>query len=99
MRIDGPFINIYKTRYFIMLLITALFTIFSAFGVIYSKHKSRMLHVLLQNIYTERSKLNTEWSRLVLEKSTLMTNFRIEKIAKQNLGMIMPEQIDFIGSS
>ena len=56
-----------------------------------------MLHILLQNIYTEHSNLNTEWSRLVLEKSTLMTDFRVEQIAKQTLNMVMPEQIDFIG--
>ncbi len=97
MRINGPFITIYKTKNFFTLTLTALFTISSALGVIYSKHKSRMLHILLQNIYTEHSNLNTEWSRLVLEKSTLMTDFRVEQIAKQTLNMVMPEQIDFIG--
>lgn len=99
MRIIGPFINIYKANNIFILIVVALFTISSALSVIYVKHKSRMLHVLLQNIYLQRSKLNTEWSKLVLEKSTLMSDFRIEQIAKHKLGMIMPEQIDFIGSS
>ena len=97
MRIDGPFINIYYTKNFFILTITTLITICSALGVIYSKHKSRMLHILLQNMYTEHSNLNTEWSRLILEKSTLMTDFRIEQIAKQTLNMTIPEQIEFIG--
>ncbi|MGD0465626.1 MAG: cell division protein FtsL [Gammaproteobacteria bacterium] len=97
MRINGPFINIFNNKVFFMLTITALIAISSALSVIYSKHKSRMLHILLQNIYTEHSNLNTEWSRLILEKSTLMTDFRIEQIAKQTLNMNIPEQIEFIG--
>ena len=55
--------------------------------------------MLLQKIHVERSKLNTEWSKLVLEKSTLTSDLHIEQIAKQELGMVMPEQIEFIGSS
>ncbi len=97
MRINGPFITIYKTKNFFTLTLTALFTISSALGVIYSKHKSRMLHAALQKMYVKRSNLNTEWSRLVLEKSTLMTDYHIEQIAKQTLDMMMPEQIELIG--
>ena len=97
MRIDGPFIvDIYKTKIFLIICIMALFTISSALGVVYSKHKTRMLHVKLQGIYIERSNLNTEWSRLLLEKSTWMADFRVEQLAKQNLHMIMPEQVYII---
>ena len=99
MRLNGPFINIHKSNYFIILVLIKCFTIGSALSIIYVKHKSRMLHVLLQNIHLERSRLNTEWSKLVLEKSTLMTDVRIEQTAKQSLGMAMPDQVELIGSS
>ena len=99
MRIDSPFVNIHKYKNFFTLIFLALFSITSALAVIYIKHKNRVLHMLLQKIHIERSKLNTEWSKLILEKSTLTADFRIEQIAKQELGMVMPEQIEFIGSS
>ena len=97
MRINGPFTNVHKTKNFFAISIMMLITVSSALGVIYSKHKTRMLHVKLQRMYAERSNLNTEWSRLLLEKSTWMADFRIEQLAKQNLGMIIPEQVYIIG--
>jgi len=97
MRIEGPFIDLYKTKKFFIISLMMSLTISSALGVIYSKHKTRMLHVQLQRMYTERSNLNTEWSRLLLEKSTWMADVRIEQLAKQTLNMIMPEQVYIIG--
>ena len=69
----------------------------SAVAVIYSKHKIRMLHVELQNIHKKRDELNTEWSKLLLEKSTYLADARVEKIAKDLLGMQAPEQVNIIG--
>ena len=96
MRIDGPFIKIYEIKKFFIIGIMMLFAIGSGLGVVYSKHKIRMLHVKLQRLYTEHSNLNTEWSKLLLEKSTWMADFRVEQLAKQNLHMMMPEQVYII---
>ena len=97
MRIDGPFIDLYKNKNFFIISILLLFTVSSAIATIYSKHKIRMLHASLQRLYVERSNLNTEWSKILLEKSTWLSDCRVEKLARENLGMINPEQVYIIG--
>lgn len=62
----------------------------SAVAVIWSKHQSRSLFVELQKLETERDRLDTEWGQLRLEQSTSATYGRIEKMAHDELGMIVP---------
>lgn len=97
MRIDGPFTDLYKAKNFLIILVMTVFAVASGICNVYSKHKIRMLHVKLKKIDYERSMLNTEWSKLLLEKSTLMSDLRVEQIARNRLNMINPEQIYIIG--
>ena len=96
MRLDSPWLYIYKIPNFFMMFFISILCISSGLGVIYAKHKARTLHIKLQNIYAECSELNTEWSKLLLERSTLLADFRVEKLARDNLNMINPEQIHII---
>jgi cell division protein FtsL len=79
---------------------TLLFTVVmtTAIGVVYSKHKARKLFVELQQLNKEVVSLNTEWGRLQLEQSAWSDHGRVEKIARERLGMAMPEaeQVAFI---
>jgi cell division protein FtsL len=84
----------------ILLVATLLFAavMTTAIGVVYSKHKARMLFVELQQLNKEVVSLNTEWGRLQLEQSAWSDHGRVEKIARERLGMAMPEaeQVAFI---
>ncbi|UCB54314.1 MAG: cell division protein FtsL [Thiotrichales bacterium] len=84
----------------ILVLATILFVVvmMSAIGMVYSKHKTRMLFVELQQLNKEVVSLNTEWGRLQLEQSAWSDHSRIERIARERLGMVTPEagQIAFI---
>ena len=84
----------------ILVLATILFVVvmMSAIGLVYSKHKTRMLFVELQQLNKEVVSLNTEWGRLQLEQSAWSDHSRIERIARDRLGMATPEadQIAFI---
>lgn len=84
----------------ILLLATLLFAVVmtTAIGVVYSKHKARKLFVELQQLNKEVVSLNTEWGRLQLEQSAWSDHGRVEKIARERLGMAMPEaeQVAFI---
>jgi cell division protein FtsL len=84
----------------ILLVATVLFAVVmsTAIGVVYSKHKARKLFVELQQLNKEVVSLNTEWGRLQLEQSAWSDHGRIEKIARERLGMAMPEaeQVAFI---
>ena len=84
----------------IVLLATVLFAavMVSAIGLVYSKHESRMLFVELEQLNKEVVNLNTEWGRLQLEQSAWSDHSRIERIARDRLGMAIPEsdQVAFI---
>ncbi len=64
----------------------------SALGVVYAKHRSRVLFVELNALQQERDAMNTEWGQLQLELSTWATQSRIEQIARQKLHM---HNVDF----
>ena len=83
------------------LLISALLfvaVLSSAIGLVYSKHQTRKLFVELQQLNKDVVSLNTEWGRLQLEQSAWSDHGRIERIARERLGMVIPEaeQLAFI---
>ena len=89
-----------SNRQRILLVATLLFVVVmvTAIGVVYSKHKTRKLFVELEQLNKEVVSLNTEWGRLQLEQSAWSDHGRIEKIARERLGMVIPEaeQVAFI---
>lgn len=75
----------------LVLLVLFVFVLGSALAVSYTAHLSRQL---LNELYTELSKADkaqAEWGRLVLEQSTWTAHNRIELIARERLGMRIPE--------
>jgi cell division protein FtsL len=62
----------------------------SAFAVVYAQHQSRKFFVELETLGTVRDELESEWSKLQLEQSTLATHGRVEQYARTHLDMSMP---------
>ncbi len=71
-----------------LLLVPVLLT--TGLGVVYTQHLSRSLAVRLQEQKQQRDELNIEWSRLLLERSTWATHARVERLAREQLGMHSP---------
>ncbi|HET7306710.1 MAG TPA: cell division protein FtsL [Gammaproteobacteria bacterium] len=65
----------------------------SAVAVISAVHRNRTLFAELQQLRQQRDKLNVEWGKLQLEESTWATHARIEQVARDKLGMRMPQKI------
>jgi cell division protein FtsL len=63
----------------------------SAVGVVWSKQQSRNQFVELQRLEKERDLLDTEWGQLRLEQSTWVAYGRIEKVARDDLRMVVPD--------
>jgi cell division protein FtsL len=74
----------------LLLLVLAGAVFGSALGVVYAKHESRKQFVQLQRLQAIRDELDVDWGRLQLEQSTWATDGRIERIARQDLGMQIP---------
>ncbi len=62
----------------------------SSIGAVYSRHEARRLFHELQQLNKQRDELDIQWGRLQIEQSTWATHGRIEKIARDDLGMTIP---------
>ena len=70
----------------------------SAFGVIHSTHQCRQLYAQLQVLEASQWYLQENYSRLLIQESTLASHYRVEKVAGTKLGMQSPaiEQIKVV---
>ena len=62
----------------------------SALGVVYAVNESRHLLNELQTLENKRNALQVEWGQLLLEQSSLVSQGRVEDIARAELGMEIP---------
>jgi cell division protein FtsL len=72
-------------------MILGILLFFTALAIVYFKHSNRQLLIEVHALQTERDALNSEWTQLLLEESTLVTHSRVERIATQELHMKLPE--------
>ncbi len=73
----------------------SVFLIFLLIGVVvnyvYYQNETRKLFAETQGVEKQKLELNAEWARLQIEKSTLVSNNRIEQVAREELNMKLPE--------
>ena len=67
----------------------------SAFATIYSTHACRGLYTQLQLLESSQWYLQEDYGRLLLEQSTQASHYRVEKIARSDLGMAAPNLAKF----
>jgi cell division protein FtsL len=66
----------------------------SSLGVIYAKHEARSRVNELQQLTQQRDDLDIEWGQLQLEQSTWATHGRVERVARDDLRMVIPQASD-----
>ena len=66
----------------------------SSLGVIYAKHEARNRFNELQQLTQQRDDLDIEWGQLQLEQSTWATHGRVERVARDDLRMVIPQASD-----
>ena len=66
----------------------------SALGVVWTRHESRVLFVILTTLQNQRDELNIEYGKLELEQATYAEPRRIDDQARQKLGMVNPRPQD-----
>lgn len=62
----------------------------SALGVVASQHHARKLFTALEREQTRTHGLEVEWGQLQLEQSTWAAHGRVEKLARERLGLRPP---------
>jgi cell division protein FtsL len=66
----------------------------SGIAVVEARHQHRQLFIELSGLERERDELGIEFGRLQLEQATWAETHRIERIAREQLGMKYPEAAD-----
>ena len=69
-------------------LVVLLAVVATAVGIVYAKHQGRELFIELQLLGDERDRMDVEWGQLQLEQSTLTTQGKVERAARDQLGMV-----------
>lgn len=82
------------TRFLLAVLVLA--SVATAIGVVYARHRHRVLFVELSKLEKQRDELNIEFGRLQLEQATVAESTRIEQVATTRLGMKFPEAGDVV---
>ena len=75
-----------------MPLLLIVLVIVSALAVVRVKHENRAAVTELSQLGAEQERLEMEWAQLQLEEATLSHHARIEKVAREQLGMVEPRE-------
>ena len=75
------------------LLLLAL-VLASALGTVYAQHASRRLFAELEREQAAQQRLEIEFRQLQLEQSTWATHGRVERVAREELRMVIPQASD-----
>ena len=79
-----------RTGEWVVLCVTALFTVISAVGVVWSVHLTRLGYAELQTLEADRDALESEYERLLLEQGAFADFARVDRVAREELGMYTP---------
>jgi cell division protein FtsL len=82
------------TRLLIFVLI--VLNVATAVSVVYARHRHRSLFGELSKLEKARDELNIEFGRLQLEQATVADATRIDRIARERLGMKSPQAGDVV---
>lgn len=86
----SPVIDLVFDRKVLAMALLVVAVMGSAIAVVYAKHENRKLFVEMQALQQKRDAMNVEWGQLQLEQSTWATHGRIERVARNKLGMVIP---------
>ncbi len=71
-------------------LMLAVVLMFCALATVQAQHRARSLFMETESLVREARELEVEWGKLQLEQSTLVESRRVEELAKNQLGLVVP---------
>lgn len=78
------------------LLLLIAIAVASSLGVVYTKYRSRMLFAEIQKLEQSLDDYDEELGQLQLEQNTWAEHSRIERLARTQLGMVLPPRESII---
>jgi cell division protein FtsL len=80
----------------VALLCCLLVILGSAVTVVFLAQKTRLLFGELESARKLQYELDSQWNRLILERSTLLAPANVERVARGKLGMSLPQPGDVV---
>ncbi len=80
----------------IALVLLVAVVISSSFGVVITRHHVRMAFIHSEELLRQQDELHLRWESLQLEHGALLTESRVETIAKNRLGMKTPARDEIV---
>jgi cell division protein FtsL len=84
-------ISLFLSRFQFVLFSCVFAILISALGLVYMTNATRSLNANLQQTLSERDRIHIQWGQLLLEKSSLLMQARIQVLAQDKLNMVIPE--------
>ena len=78
-------------RQLVVVLALGVAVLTTAVAVVYAKYASRRYFGELEVLRAQQDSIDVEWGRLQLEQSTWATHGRVERIARKDLQMHLPD--------
>jgi cell division protein FtsL len=78
-----------------MMLMVVLLLV-SAFSIVYAKDLGRRLFIQYQDQQQQKENAIIEWNKLLLEQGAWSAQLRIQKMAGEELGMVVPQAGDIV---
>ena len=70
--------------------ILILIVLACALSLVSTNHRARKLFTELESVQKRMHDLDVEWGQLQLEQSTMAAHIRVERVAREKLGMKQP---------
>ncbi|MEX2489737.1 MAG: cell division protein FtsL [Pseudomonadales bacterium] len=77
-------------------VILVLIVVSSAIAVVYSAHMTRQMYAQLQVLQKKQDDLDSEYEKLLLEKSAWGDYARVDRVAREELEMKQPGSEDLV---
>jgi cell division protein FtsL len=74
----------------LVLFVEVLIVLLTTFGIVNVTYQTRQQFALLEVARNERQQLLEQWGRLLLEESAFSSPSRVERVAREELGMVLP---------
>ena len=73
------------------MLVLVFAVLVSALSVVATQHTARAVFMEIERLKKQRDQLNEEWGRLQIEQGTWSLDERIERIVREDLDMLVPD--------
>ena len=74
-----------------IVLVLVFAVLVSALSVVATQHTARAVFMETEQLKKQRDQLNEEWGRLQIEQGTWSLDERIERIVREDLDMLVPD--------